>query len=388
MSPPSTQIPIWKRPPRAAYIHIPFCRRRCGYCNFTLVAGRDDLITPYLDALEIEGKMHQLPCEVDTIFVGGGTPSQVRGADWSRFADWVRDQFPLAVGGEWSVEVNPEDASNDYFGELRDSGVTRVSLGVQSFSDRKIKTLEREHCGQQASDAIQRAMMAFDSVGIDLIFAAPDETLNEWLEDLEMALSIGTQHVSTYGLTYERGAAFWSRRERGSLRAAEENLELAMYEAAIQRLTNGGLEHYEVSNFARPGFHCRHNECYWTGATYHALGAGASRHLLGRRETNHRSTTQYLRLLKDGRSPIAEVDEANDRDKALDTLIFGLRRLAGVNRNWFAENTGFRIEQLTGDLLTEYCHEGWLIDDGEQVRLSPRGLVISDSLWTGLLKTH
>ena len=375
--------PIWQRPPRAVYIHIPFCRRRCGYCNFTLVAGRNDLITPYLDAMSVEARNYELPCAVDTIFIGGGTPSQVRGDDWTRLTKWLHGQFPLIEAGEWSVEVNPEDADDTYLQQLRDSGVTRVSMGVQSFCDAKLKTLEREHTGLQAIDAVRRAVAIFESVGVDLIFAAPGETPDQWRRDLQLAISVGTQHISTYGLTFERGAAFWSRRD---LLALDEEIELAMYQASIELLTKEGFEHYEVSNFARLGYRCRHNECYWTGDTYHALGAGASRHLLGRRETNHRSTTQYLRLLKEGKSPVHEVDESSDRDKALETLIFGLRRLDGVNRNWFRQNTGFEIEEVTGGLIAEYCDEGWLADDGRVLQLTSKGLVVSDGLWTGMLK--
>jgi oxygen-independent coproporphyrinogen-3 oxidase len=378
--------PIWKRAPRAVYLHIPFCRRRCGYCNFTLVAGRNDLIAPYLAALVVEGQMYDLPCPVDTIFIGGGTPSQLQGAQLKQFAEWVRQQFPLAEGGEWTVEVNPEDTSERYFHDLREAGVTRVSMGVQSFFEPKLKTLEREHTGRQAIKSVIGALDIFESVGVDLIFAAPGESEEEWREDLSTALSLGVQHISTYGLTYERGAAFWSRRQQGTLCAISEDRELTMYKTAIDLLTEGGLEHYEVSNFARPEFHCRHNEFYWTGATYHALGAGAARHLDGRRETNHRSTTQYLRRLQNGKSPVEEVDEASDKEKAVDTLIFGLRQLAGVNRDWFQRQTGYELHDVIGDLLAEYCEQGWLDDDGERVRLSSKGLMVSDSLWTDMLR--
>ncbi len=379
-------VPLWQRPPRAVYLHVPFCRRRCGYCNFTLVAGRSDLIQPYLDSIALEMAAYDdLPCQVDTIFLGGGTPSQVRDDHWRQLAAMLHRNFPLSADGEWSVEVNPEDVDRGYLEQLRTDGVTRVSLGVQSLSDDKLRTLEREHTGQQARDAIQLAIDIMDTVSADLIFAAPNETLSRWKDDLASVIDLGVDHISTYGLTFEQGAAFWSQRGKGLLKTVGEELELDMYLLAIESLIGAGFEHYEISNFARPGNRCRHNECYWTGATYHAIGPGAARHLKGRRETNHRSTTEYLRRLQEGRSPVAESDEADDRERALEVLVFGLRRIDGVDRDWFLANTGFNLDDLGGQALQEYRGEGWLQDDGRRIALSRRGLVISDSLWGRLL---
>ncbi|MEO1972566.1 MAG: radical SAM family heme chaperone HemW [Pirellulaceae bacterium] len=379
-------VPLWQRPPRAVYLHVPFCRRRCGYCNFTLVAGRSDLIQPYLDSIALEMAAYDdLPCQVDTIFLGGGTPSQVRDDHWRQLAAMLHRNFPLSADGEWSVEVNPEDVDRGYLEQLRTDGVTRVSLGVQSLSDDKLRTLERQHTGQQARDAIQLAIDIMDTVSADLIFAAPNETLSRWKDDLASVIDLGVDHISTYGLTFEQGAAFWSQREKGLLKTVGEELELDMYLLAIESLIGAGFEHYEISNFARPGNRCRHNDCYWTGATYHAIGPGAARHLKGRRETNHRSTTEYLRRLQEGRSPVAESDEADDRERALEVLVFGLRRIDGVDRDWFLANTGFNLDDLGGQALQEYRGEGWLQDDGRRIALSRRGLVISDSLWGRLL---
>ncbi|MFP6674907.1 MAG: radical SAM family heme chaperone HemW [Pirellulaceae bacterium] len=382
----SVMVPVWKRPPRAVYLHVPFCRRRCGYCNFTLVAGRSDLIQPYLNSIALEMAAYDdLPCQVDTIFLGGGTPSQVRDDHWRQLAAMLHRNFPLSADGEWSVEVNPEDVDRGYLEQLRTDGVTRVSLGVQSLSDDKLRTLERQHTGQQARDAIQLAIDIMDTVSADLIFAAPNETLSRWKDDLASVIDLGVDHISTYGLTFEQGAAFWSQREKGLLKTVGEELELDMYLLAIESLIGAGFEHYEISNFAQPGNRCRHNECYWTGATYHAIGPGAARHLKGRRETNHRSTTEYLRRLQEGRSPVAESDEADDRERALEVLVFGLRRIDGVDRDWFLANTGFNLDDLGGQALQEYREEGWLQDDGRRIALSRRGLVISDSLWGRLL---
>jgi oxygen-independent coproporphyrinogen-3 oxidase len=377
--------PVWKHPPRALYVHVPFCRRRCGYCNFTLVANRADLIDAYLLAMRSESDRYDLPCEVETIFVGGGTPSQVRGRAWDTLATLIDEKFPRAAGAEWSVEVNPEDVDIAYLRQLRDAGVTRVSLGVQSFSRRKLKVLEREHTPIQARRAIEWALDTFESVGVDLIFAAPGETLSEWSDDLEAAIQTGVPHLSTYGLTYEQGAAFWGRRRRGAIAELPEQTELEMYQTAIDTLTASGHQQYEVSNFSQAGKQCRHNEVYWMGGTYHALGAGAARHLNGRRETNHRSTTRYLQLIDSGASVVGDVDEVESHGKAVELLIFGLRRLAGISRMSFRQNSGHSMEDVAGEFIADACANGWLEDDGSVVRLTRAGLVISDSLWSRLL---
>ncbi len=239
-------------PPRSAYIHVPFCRHRCGYCNFTLVAGRDDLIGDYLRAIELELAQLETPREVDTLYFGGGTPTQLSPDQLLQLGRTVMNWHPLAAGYEWTVEANPADVTERMVETLCELGVTRLSLGGQSFRDEKLRLLERDHSGRDVVRAVELARGAGLHVALDLIFATPGETLDEWLADVEAAIALGPDHVSTYGLTFERGTAFWSRRLRGEILAADEELEREMYAAVIDRLADVGFEHYEVSNFARP----------------------------------------------------------------------------------------------------------------------------------------
>jgi oxygen-independent coproporphyrinogen-3 oxidase len=287
---------------------------------------------------------------------------------------------------EFSIEANPIDLDQERIEVLAAAGVTRVSLGVQSFDDRKLEVLERDHRRREIEQAFAAGRSFARSVSLDLIFAAPGESLHSWRRDLESAIALAPDHVSTYGLTFEKGTSYWARRERGELPQAAEDLEAQMYELAIDMLTAAGYEHYEVSNFARPGHICRHNEFYWTGGSYFAAGPGASRHIAGRRETNHKSTTTYIHRVLSGQSPVAEAEELSPEDRARERLVFGLRRLAGISPADFARETGFEVDSLGGPPLAQFVEHGLLERTAKRLRLTRRGLLVSDALWPSLLR--
>ena len=371
--------------PRAAYLHIPFCVHRCGYCNFTVIAGRDDLVEPLLAALSTELSWLGEPREVDTLYFGGGTPTYLAPEPLSRLCDLALRWHPLAAEYEWTVEANPGDLDVERLAVLADKGVNRLSLGSQSFRDEKLKVLERNHQAADIERAVTLSREATMSVSLDLIFGVPGETLDQWKADLHQAIDLAPDHVSTYGLTFEQGTSFWNRKERGDLRQVDEELERDMYLMAIDTLAEAGFEHYEVSNFALSGHRSRHNETYWAGNGYFAAGPGASRYVDGRRQTNHRSTTTYLARMQRGESPAAEEECLNDEQRARESLVFGLRRLEGVSRFEFVVRTGFNLDELAGQVIKRFVCMGMLDDDGERVRLTREGLLVSDSLWPELL---
>jgi oxygen-independent coproporphyrinogen-3 oxidase len=371
---------------RAAYIHVPFCRHRCGYCNFTLVAGRDDLIEAYLDALAIELSELKQPREVDTLFFGGGTPTHLPPAQLQRLLHLARQWFPLAPGGEFSVEANPIDLDEAKSELLAQAGVTRVSIGAQSFHDWKLALLERDHSEFDIVAAAGWSRRFAASVSFDLIFGVPGESLDDWRADLAAATALKANHLSTYGLTFEKGAAFWSRLTHGDLHRVDENLEREMYELAIDTLVAAGYEHYEVSNFAKPGHRCRHNENYWLGGQYFAAGPGAARFIVGRRELNHRSTTTYIRRVLADQSPVAESEQLGPEDAARERLVFALRRLEGIDCRQFEAATGFSATQLGGDELSRFTEQGLLELTDDRLRLTRAGLLVSDALWPTLLR--
>ncbi len=371
--------------PRAAYVHVPFCAQRCGYCNFTLVAGRDDLIGDYLTAIERELGWLGRPREIDTLFFGGGTPTHLPPGELRRLFEIVLRSFLLANGHEFSVEANPADIDDARLDVLAEHGVTRISLGAQSFDAAKLRSLDRDHDAAVIARAVDRARRRVRSVSLDLIFGVAGEPLDVWERDLAAALALEPDHVSTYGLTYERGTALWTGWKHGRVERLDEDLERTMFAHAIDRLAASGFEHYEVSNFARPGHRCRHNEVYWAGDEYFAVGPGAARYVGGRREINHRSTTTYIRRVLAGQSPVAESEQLSPEDRAREMLVIGLRRMRGVDRSEFLKRTGFDLDKLVGRELRPFIDCGWLESDANHVRLTRYGLFVSDSIWPHLL---
>jgi oxygen-independent coproporphyrinogen-3 oxidase len=373
--------------PQSAYVHVPFCVHRCGYCNFTLVARRDDLIPRYLEAVERELTTIGESRSIDTLFFGGGTPTHLPAAALERLCRSVLRQFPLQTGYEWSVEANPADLDPERIAVLREHGVTRVSLGVQSFSAEKLSLLERDHRRDDIVRAVELLRPWVNSLAIDLIFGTPGETLDGWRDDLRAALALQPDHVSTYGLTFERGTTFWSRKLRGELRPADEDVERAMYETAIETLTAASFEHYEVSNFARAGHRCRHNERYWDGCEYYAIGPGAARYVDGRREINHRSTTTYIERVLAGQSPIADHETLSAEDLAREAFVFGMRRLQGIDVGVFNARYDVDVRQLFARELSKYAQLGMIVVDNNNVRLTRAGLFVSDAIWPDFLRS-
>lgn len=366
--------------PRSAYIHVPFCAHRCGYCNFTLIAGRDDLIEGYLDALARELGRLEHPRPVDTLFLGGGTPTHLPPEQLERLLRLVGRWFELSAGGEFSVEANPIDVSAERVARLAAAGVNRLSLGAQSFSVDKLRVLERDHKADDIPRAVELARSAFDSVSLDLIFAAPGETPADWRRDLDEALRLVPDHVSTYGLTYEKGTSYWSRRDRGELANLPEETERAMYEAAIDALTGAGYEHYEVSNFAQPGRRCRHNEIYWLGGTFYAAGPGAAGFERGERRINHRSTTTWMRRVLAGEDAVAERETLSPEERLRERLVFGLRRIEGVDLAALSEEFGLDTIALIQTPLEKLLRHELISIDTAQLRLTRSGLMVSDAV--------
>ncbi|MDM4018554.1 radical SAM family heme chaperone HemW [Roseiconus lacunae] len=374
---------------RSLYIHVPFCRHRCGYCNFSVVAGRDDLIDRFLDAITLElqsvRSSTDRPPELETVFIGGGTPTHLDHDRLARLLQAVRDRFDFVADAEWSVEANPEDITTDKLRLLRDLGINRVSLGVQSFNDQKLSTLERSHDGQHVRQIIRDVAEVIENVSIDLIFAAPGETLDNWREDLRLATSLPIKHVSTYALTFEKGTAFWSRRSKGDLHDSPEELELQMYDVAREHFAARGFEHYEISNFGKPGFRCRHNLAYWHGAGWYAAGPGAAAFVDGYRNVNHRSTTSYLKRLEAGQSPIAESEFVSAEQSAREAAAFGVRMIDGVDLQAVSERYGVDLLALCETELRQMLEQGLITRQADRICLTERGIHFADSVAGELL---
>jgi len=339
----------------------------------------------YLLALEQELSWLENTFQVDTLYLGGGTPSHLPPVLLEQLFQIVLQRFTLADRFEFTMEANPADITPDLVEVMKTYQVNRVSLGVQSFSDRKLAVLERNHNAAVIEQAVDWLQATIPSISLDLIFAVPDESLEEWDADLRHAMALSPEHISTYGLTFEPGTAFERRRQNEEFQLISEENDRKMYKMAIEQLAAHGMEHYEISSFAIPGKRSRHNETYWSGRSYFGAGPGAARYVNGRRETNHRSTVGYLRRVKAGQSPVVEQEQLEPSDRARELLVFGLRRLAGVDCDQFAKQTGFSVEELAGPAIQRLVGLKLLEVAGKQLRLSREGLFVSDSIWPELL---
>lgn len=371
------------------YLHVPFCRHRCGYCNFSVVAGRDDLIDRFLIAIErelqsIAEHAGRVP-EIDTLFVGGGTPTHLPETSLQKFLQIICDRFAMTPSVEWTMEANPEDLSDAKLALMQSFGVNRLSLGVQSFDPSKLKILERSHGGDAAAEIIRRAAEVIGNISIDLIFAAPGETVDRWERDLRIATSLPVDHVSTYALTFEKGTSFWTRKHRGDLSSVDESNELAMYDLGRDLLAAAGLKHYEISNFAKPGFHCRHNLAYWRGDGWYAAGPGAAAFVDGCRSLNHRSTTTYLKRMESGVSPLAESERITDEQVARESAAFGVRMIDGIDLATLRLRTGVDVESLCTIELQQLQQQELIERTGSHIRLTDRGIHFADTVASELL---
>jgi oxygen-independent coproporphyrinogen-3 oxidase len=372
-------------PPRALYVHVPFCLHRCGYCDFTLVADQDDLVPAYLEALGNELDRLDGEYEVDTIFIGGGTPTHLSIEQLERLASLLFGRFTLTSGGEFSVEANPDGLSNEVMKTLSDLGVNRLSLGVQSFDADVLQTLERQHTAADAQDVVCRAVDAFESVSLDLIFGVPGQTFDSWDATLEAARQFSISHVSTYGLTFEKGTDFYQRLQRGHIHAIPDDLERDMYAAAISQFGSAGMPQYEISNFARRGSECRHNMVYWQAQEYFAFGPGAARYVNGVRSTNARNVSRWINCWLTGKVALQEVEQLSGREKIREAIFLGLRLVDGIDITNFRDRFGTDVVDVARFSAQQHLADGLLAITEGHLRLTLEGRFLADTVMADFL---
>jgi oxygen-independent coproporphyrinogen-3 oxidase len=372
--------------PRAAYVHVPFCAHHCGYCDFAVAVGQDHRIDAYLDALEIELARLGEPQPVRTLFLGGGTPTHLPQRPLRRLLDILARWLPLEMGHEFSVEANPRGLDVDKVELLREFKVNRLSLGAQSFHPEVLRVLERDHDPDDVERVIDFVRPRIENFSLDLIFGVPGQTIEKWHTDLKRGMALGPAHLATYGLTYEKGTRLWKQRQRGQVQCLDEDSECAMYVGAMDALASGGFEHYEISNFARPGFRCRHNQVYWANHAHWGFGVGAARYVEGVRELNTRDLQTYIERLQGGRSPVFQSESLPPRERAMETIAVQLRRAEGIVRSDFSNQTGFALEDLVGVKLRELVAQELVADEGMSIRLTRRGKCVADGIIETLMR--
>ncbi len=365
------------------YVHIPFCVKKCGYCDFNAYSGyRDATKVKYVDALcrEIAARS-ETGTRVPTIFFGGGTPTILSAADLSRILATVRGNFDVDPDAEISLEANPSDATHEYLTELRQSGFNRLSFGVQTFNDRLLKSIDRIHNAEDARAAVAAAKAAgFSNLSIDLMFGLPRQTLADWERSLDAAFALNVPHLSMYGLIVEEGTVFWAKSERGKLPLPSEKIEAAMFARAIERTILAGYQRYEVSNYARPGFESRHNQIYWRNEDYFGFGAGAASYRQGIRSLNERLPGRFADRVNATGSATVEQEQLTAQEAMGETMMVGLRLAAGIDLDAFARRFGIRAEDHFANQIAALKTSGLLeLADGH-LRLTERGLFLASEV--------
>lgn len=384
-------VPVERSRPRGAYLHVPFCRHKCHYCDFYSFVDTQDRQEAFVARLEREldagSALLDPETTLATVFIGGGTPTLLRPPLLARVLAAVRRSLPLAPEAEleWTVEANPETVDREIADVLAEGGVNRASLGAQSFTRTSLEALERDHRIESVGTAVGHLRAAgISNLNLDLIFGVPGSTLESWAFDLDQALALRPTHLSAYGLTYEPNTPLAVKESRGEIEAVEEDLEAAMYEHASGRLAEAGFERYEISNWAMPGRACRHNLLYWRNESWLAFGPSASGHLAGLRFKVVPRLGEWID--SEAPWPLAEWERLDASGTFGEELMLGLRLVEGIRSAWLED--GLRRFDADGSrrrAIETALSDGRLERAGERVRLSPRGTLLANTLLAELV---
>lgn len=365
--------------PSSAYVHIPFCTQICYYCDFSKVFIKNQPVDAYLEHLIQETRSYEIG-KLRTLYIGGGTPTALSAQQLAYLLTELPKVMDLSEIEEFTIEANPGDLDPDKIAVLKDSQVNRVSLGVQTFDNKMLKKIGRSHQEQDIYDNIRHLKQAgFDNISIDLIYALPGQTMDQVKENVAKAIDLDIPHMSLYSLILENHTVFMNRMRRGKLPLPKEELEAEMFEYIIEELEKAGFEHYEISNFSKPGFESRHNLVYWDNAEYYGLGAGASGYVDGIRYKNHGPIRHYLEAVEAGKARITE-EHLTLEEKMEEELFLGLRKKTGVSKARFEEKFGVSFDQRYGQVVASLTEQGLLVPDDKQVRMTKRGLFLGDTV--------
>jgi len=384
--------------PDSAYVHIPFCRRRCFYCDFpiTVIGNRIDPsshnpIAIYVDWLIQEIKFSlNLGKSLKTIFFGGGTPSLLPTKYLDKILQALNHKFGFALNLEISLEIDPGTFTAENLREYQKLGINRLSLGVQAFQDELLTQCGRFHTVKDIWQSVKfLEQVGFDNFSLDLISGLPDQSLEQWNNSLSQAISIKPKHISSYDLVLESSTAFGKKYKAGNLPLPSDENSADMYRLAQRQLTQAGYGHYEISNYAQDGYQCRHNRVYWENLSYYAFGVGAASYIEGTRYVRPRNSKQYFEYVKGLDNPIKEKisSQNTQQDFFLETLMLGLRLVEGLRIEYLKENFGEDIVNSLISLIKPYQAQGWVNLTQKRIILSdPEGFLFSNVVLTKIFQ--
>ena len=375
----------------ALYVHIPFCAHACPYCDFSFELLRGKAVTRYLDALEFEAARRADQAKwsdvsFKSVFLGGGTPTALTPEKLERIFATIHHSFEIADDAEITVEANPETLTDRKLSLLAEVGVNRISLGVQALTAASLARLGRHHSVERAVKAVQQIRASgIPGLNIDLIFGAPDQTASDWDDTLTRAVDLGPDHISAYGLTIEEGTPFGSAWASGDLSVPGEIPQADLYMQTIDRLVSSGYQHYEISNFARPGAACLHNLAYWTGTDYLGLGPSAHSYTGGHRFANARSLESYLAHFDRGEDAKV-MDESLTTEQLIgESIMLGLRMTEGMDVRTFTTRFGQKAYTDRVPVIDKLRSTGFLEQSTDRLQLTRQGLVLADTICAELM---
>ena len=369
------------------YIHIPFCKTRCIYCDFYSTT-RSELKSRYIHALckELQMRKEYLRGEpVETVYFGGGTPSQLAEEDFREVFETIRKYYGMEHCREITLEANPDDLTEEYTAMLQQLPFNRISMGIQTFDDATLKLLNRRHDAEQAVKAVHHCRRAgFNNISIDLIYGLPGETDDRWKRDLQQAISLGVEHISAYHLTYEEGTRIYELLQAHRIHEVDEESSVRFFSTLMDTLDNAGYEHYEISNFCRPGYYSRHNTSYWKGIPY--LGCGPSAHSFNgtTREWNISSIDRYIKGIEEGQR-VFETEYLGPTTRYNEFIITTMRTVWGTPIEKLKQLFGIEMWEYCRKMATPYLKNGKLEEYEGALRLTREGIFISDSIMSDLL---
>lgn len=372
----------------SAYIHIPFCEHICHYCDFTKFFYNEASATAYIRALkrEIQTKIQHKNTPIETIFIGGGTPTSLNVKQLQNLLEIIDKTFDVANCEEYTIEANPGDFAEDKIKLLKNYGVNRVSLGVQVFDDAMLDSLGRAHRVKDVYTTInQLKKHGFSNISIDLIYALPNQTVNGFRQTVSEALSFDLPHYSSYSLQIEPKTIFYNRYRKGQLHRPQQEEEVKMYAILKQMMTENGKEQYEISNFAQRGYESKHNLTYWNNEYYYGFGAGAHGYIRGTRYGNIRPLPQYIeKAMTDGNPVLTEVD-IGLKERIEEQFFLGLRKRKGVHKAKFKQKFGFSHDEVYQRPIEDLMKKGWLTEDEEFLRLTDQGVLFGNDVFAQFL---
>jgi len=367
----------------ALYIHIPFCARKCRYCDFNSIVSESKTIDRYLYAIEKELCALKDRYVFNTVYIGGGTPSILTEVQLEKLLDSVIRYIPSSEIQEYTVEANPGTLTVNKIRMLKEYLVNRISLGVQSFQDRQLKFLGRIHSSNDARDAFALLRKAgFKNINIDMIFGCSEQSLDDWEKDLKTVVELHPDHISTYALTYEDGTLLTGDLDDAVIYKLDEHVELEMYKTSIRYLTSNGYNHYEISNFAKDGYECAHNHVYWKNIGYVGIGAGAYSFIDGVRTSNEKDICKYIDGINENKNIKCFCENLQINQFASETVVMSLRLRQGISNADFYERFGYKIEDQFGEQINSLAKYGLVSYENEILKLTEKGLFVADTVMT------